>query len=420
MFFYAHFNKSKVEVRSNKSAQFKGGATFEKDRFSQDSTSLYVDGQNDYVDFGNNLNMKSIDSFSVSFWIQPEDVNYAKSGGPSNGVYPIIGNAKSNTGFTIYQKGDELHFTLSEGTGNDKCYYVLRQADNNNWLHVTGVSKKGVLKLYVNANLIKSVAAPSKRNLSSENLEMGRDVSNGSVFWEGRIDEVRMYNGALSKKQIRTIYTQEKKGVCFTPLSDTVKVFDTTKKEIVETVVVKNTIQDTSLIIDTVKTPVYVIDTNLVYHFDTMTFYDTLKATLYDTVLNVEFDTFRIRTYDTLTIVNYDTVLTRYLTVDSISVDDTLNFSIKTKLLNSPVRSFRIYTNSTGSIIYVEVDNHLGLSEYNMSITNHKGKTMWTQFVTAQTFTINTMDLKDIGLFNFNVYDEPDNLIKRKALVINQ
>jgi hypothetical protein len=79
------------------------------------------------------------------------------------------------------------------------------------WYHVVGVYGGGLLQLYINGSQVASQPfAGTLRNggPSPDRVLIGatRDGSNGSYQWKGSIDEVAIYDYAISPAQVMTHY----------------------------------------------------------------------------------------------------------------------------------------------------------------------------------------------------------------------
>jgi hypothetical protein len=73
----------------------------------------------------------------------------------------------------------------------------------NAWSHLASTYDGATLRLYVNGAQVASRAQTGPIQTSAGNLTLGGDAAFGQ-YWAGRIDEVRIYNGALSASQIQT------------------------------------------------------------------------------------------------------------------------------------------------------------------------------------------------------------------------
>jgi len=75
----------------------------------------------------------------------------------------------------------------------------------NTWTFLTGTYDGATLKLYTNGVLAASLAQTGTMKTSTYPLQIGGDSYNGppGQFWQGMIDEVRVYNIALTAAQIQ-------------------------------------------------------------------------------------------------------------------------------------------------------------------------------------------------------------------------
>ncbi|WP_426095578.1 LamG-like jellyroll fold domain-containing protein [Flavobacterium sp. DSR2-3-3] len=77
------------------------------------------------------------------------------------------------------------------------------------WYHVAAVYGGGFLKLYLNGKLIQTVAASGKINDDASLFTLGKDPSTNTKYFKGKIDEVRVFNVALTDSQLQRMVYQE-------------------------------------------------------------------------------------------------------------------------------------------------------------------------------------------------------------------
>ncbi len=73
----------------------------------------------------------------------------------------------------------------------------------NTWTHLAATYDGATLRLFVNGVQVASVARSGAIATSADPLQIGGDPIYGQYF-AGRIDEVRVYNTALTAAQIQT------------------------------------------------------------------------------------------------------------------------------------------------------------------------------------------------------------------------
>src|SRR5204863_482455 len=72
----------------------------------------------------------------------------------------------------------------------------------NTWTHLAGTFDGATMRLYVNGELVASQAQTAALTATAGTLQIGADSYTGENF-AGRIDEVRIYNRALSAAEIQ-------------------------------------------------------------------------------------------------------------------------------------------------------------------------------------------------------------------------
>ena len=115
--------------------------------------------------------------------------------------------------------GDVFYFNASSADGTqtaevDSSVYVA----TNTWYHVAGVRGPNFLQLYVNGQLQGTVSVNFPQNYTNTPLYFG---TSGQSYWDGRLagqlDEVSLYNRALSGAEIAAIYQAGEAGKCNPP-----------------------------------------------------------------------------------------------------------------------------------------------------------------------------------------------------------
>src|SRR3989344_1475867 len=157
--------------------------------------ALNFDGVDDYVDLGNPLSMRPINQITISAWINPTDVSTSKT---------IV--SKDTTGAVDY-------FFRVQGPGGVRCNFegvVLDLIGNyiltNVWQHLTCTYDGSIVSIYKDGILLSSSAASAVTySDSGANINIGRrDEGGGGLYFPGLIDDLRIYNRALSQAEIQT------------------------------------------------------------------------------------------------------------------------------------------------------------------------------------------------------------------------
>lgn len=189
------------------------GPTWTAGKFGQ---GLNFDGVNDYTAIADSGSLhQSVGS--VSYWVNATALSgslnrsYGKAtGGWANGQGSLIMGFRNSSGWKtelVYPNG-----------GTPTSLYGSTAIVAGSWYHVVGTYDGTTYKIYLNGSLDGSVAKAGNAFLaSSGELCIGGDGSTGvcatgNVF-NGKIDEVRIYNRALSETELRRLYTEPFAGI---------------------------------------------------------------------------------------------------------------------------------------------------------------------------------------------------------------
>ena len=153
---------------------------------------LDFDGRNDYGQ-GTAI-LGGLSNASLMAWI---DLN---SGFSSDGI--IIGQDKFQLRIT---NSKYIQAVVNSTT----LTYSTAALATNQWYHVGAVYGGGLLKLYLNGNLVASVSVSGAISADASLLTIGKDPSSNAKFFKGKIDEVRVFNVALTDSQLQRMVYQE-------------------------------------------------------------------------------------------------------------------------------------------------------------------------------------------------------------------
>ncbi|HPP16893.1 MAG TPA: prepilin-type N-terminal cleavage/methylation domain-containing protein [Candidatus Paceibacterota bacterium] len=165
--------------------------------------ALSFDGSDDYVDINHNSTLMPL-SITVEGWIKfnPTETGswmlIDKGAGGNAGVYYLYSDNLSGCRWTIYGP---------TGTRYDAAYSM--NFIPNNWYHLVGTfnASSSAMNLYINGEL-KSTTNNAVLGSNTSNVFLGRYVA--GYYLDGLIDEVRIYNRALSAEEIKRHYEESK------------------------------------------------------------------------------------------------------------------------------------------------------------------------------------------------------------------
>ena len=157
------------------------------------------------MDLGNPAALKITGSMSWSAWI------YATANPADDGQIVAKSGGTGNSGWELKTSPDTGPHTFgvavsSNGTAVTQRYSSTVRALNT-WYHVAGVynAAAATLDIYVNGvlnNGVLSGTVPGSQFNSAQNVNIGRRT--GGFYFQGTIDEVRIYNRALTQAEIQS------------------------------------------------------------------------------------------------------------------------------------------------------------------------------------------------------------------------
>jgi len=168
--------------------------------------ALNFDGNNDGVYFpvSSPLLSPGTGDFTVTAWA------YLKGPFESSHVYSDIGTAGSvSLSFGTLARGS---CNYSDGTNNSNATGAVNGFTTGRWYHVACVKKGTMAYLYRDGELDGSTDNPSLGSVNANGVwqpVIGSYVTGANVL-PGSIDDVRIYNRALSPDEIRKLYNQAK------------------------------------------------------------------------------------------------------------------------------------------------------------------------------------------------------------------
>jgi hypothetical protein len=166
--------------------------------------ALSFDGVDDHITMGTGPSLDGPTDFTVAAWVKTD----------SRGEHTIIQQRMG--GGTGYQG----QYILSVGTAHNSAidpgqvYFMIYNADfqweiksaqtinDGDWHYVAGVRSGETGSIYIDGNLDATATAPVQDLSATIEVAIGRDVRDGGQYHKGELDEVVIYNRALTEDEI--------------------------------------------------------------------------------------------------------------------------------------------------------------------------------------------------------------------------
>ncbi len=163
--------------------------------------ALDFDGVNDRVDLGNPAHLRLTGAMTLAAWVRIDSFS-------SNGRIVNKQGAGGSRGWSLnVESGRYASFQIARDASY--LFYVTSTGalPMGQWIHLAGTYEPGVaLRIYTNGILDRALTAgvPAVQYNSSLNVAIGDRPGGGTPF-DGRIDDVRIYNRALNEAEVASL-----------------------------------------------------------------------------------------------------------------------------------------------------------------------------------------------------------------------
>ncbi|UCC63532.1 MAG: putative Ig domain-containing protein, partial [Anaerolineae bacterium] len=179
-------------------------------------TAGYVNGGQEFNGSNDRVNVPAdtvfdwgvFDSFSIAFWMQTD------SGSTCDGNEVVIGRADGARWWVGCATGGNAYFVLRDGNGNTASV-AGTAVTGGAWHHVVAVQDAAAeaIRIYVDGTLRNSVSTYYTAGFSaSTGLNIGWYNSGGGYHFDGVVDELALYNRALTATEIQQHYDNGRVG----------------------------------------------------------------------------------------------------------------------------------------------------------------------------------------------------------------
>jgi len=172
------------------------GAKWVEGKFGK---ALSFDGVDDYVEVADSASLRITDKLTILGWV------YMKA-------YPYADYAR------LVDKGRMYELAIKADTGmlsfalNNDVGWTWRESDDvvplNKWTQIglTYDSDTGIVRLFMNGKEVHTFSESGTITPDNYILTLGCFYDRTRIVFHGLIDEVRIYNRALSEEEIRDLY----------------------------------------------------------------------------------------------------------------------------------------------------------------------------------------------------------------------
>ena len=186
------------------------------------------DGTNGYVQIPDAPALRPT-NLTIEGWVRFNSLDSAGSGGSPAGEQYLVFRQNSNSGnFEGFDLGkvrvgasDYFRFQVSSAAGQSVLILSTTVVSVGVWYHVAAVRTPTAIQLFINGQMENQAAVGFAQDYGAFPLYFG---TSGQSYWDhkfsGSLDEIALYNRALSASEIAAIYNAGSAGKCRTPSID--------------------------------------------------------------------------------------------------------------------------------------------------------------------------------------------------------
>lgn len=193
------FNENANDESGNGNNGTVNGATPTADRFGNPGKAYSFNGANNYIEIPHNQSLVP-NQFSIQVWV--------KNNGSDEQYKHIVSKYYRDSykmeGYVFQWRNDISSYLFSVSNGPIEDHHIEYPcASPGNWNHFVMTYDGNEAKLYANGVLAGTLAFKLKH--SDMPLEIGRDYRSMHYF-NGNIDDIRIYNKVLTESEIQALY----------------------------------------------------------------------------------------------------------------------------------------------------------------------------------------------------------------------
>ncbi len=184
-------------------------------------SAFNFDGTNSYVRIPDAPELRPT-NLTIEAWVQFASLDSAGSGPPAGNQYIVFKQNPLSSNFEGYAltktrnaTGDVFSFAIASSSGQEASIQSVSLLTTGVWYHVAAVRGSNTMQLYVNGVLEAQGTISFPQSYGAYPLYFGTSgVTNWDRKLNGRLDEVSLYNRALSPVEILQIFAAGTAGKC--------------------------------------------------------------------------------------------------------------------------------------------------------------------------------------------------------------
>ncbi len=400
---YWPFNGNANDDSGNGNHGTVNGATLTADRNGEANSAYSFDGIDNWINIPNNPNFDNLNEITISLWINivswcvpnvngieffPMIVQYSS---PPQTLYGNFGIqlTKSNSNYFYFNSNN---YDLNQSEPN---YWQINQ-----WINLIVTSENNIGKWYLNGKNIETLNGVNfGSSLSGLDLMIGRQTSDiNSLFSNGKIDDIAIYNRALTEQEITALYKGCTKETA-TSTSFNAYVFTNNAPINLSATPIGGTFSGDGIVNNAFNPTKGLLGKN------------TIKYNFKNTSGCADSTDFSMIMVDTLGNVCKKTIN------DTVSILK-IHFQLTTGIKANTVTNISVYPNPTSDVLIIDATDSQALAGYTYRILDVQGKQIYNALVTSSKTEIALKTLGAKGVYVLHIVDANGISIENKKIVL--
>ena len=216
---YYPFNGNDLDSSGHNNNPSFNNATPTTDRFGNANSAYYFDGKSSYISVPNSASLNFGTSVTISAWVKP--TGFYSGTCKDNVIFSQTTNTGSGKGYSMefssqgYSNGntcnlplDTLHQVFYGPTNYANSISYQPYIQENKWYHLVFTYNGDSTHFYVNNVLKYSTGEKISPFSNTASLLFGQYGDSSFPYWfNGVLDDIRIYNRAIDSSEVTALYT---------------------------------------------------------------------------------------------------------------------------------------------------------------------------------------------------------------------
>ena len=175
----------------------------------QVGNALEFDGFNDYVSVQNSPALNIMGDITISTWVYFDRGGTGQNGSEQAIVTKCVSNGARNNPFdfrTDIAYDPQLTLVRADASAHDYVYST-KHISINQWHHVVAIVENNIPDFYVDGVITSKTVDAFTRTPTGNTYPLLIGRRDDGLYFNGKIDDVRIYNRALAAPEVWQLYT---------------------------------------------------------------------------------------------------------------------------------------------------------------------------------------------------------------------